>query len=289
MARGFGGVSPVGRNQRVNVAIIVGIAFALLCVVVAFVMLSQKPTDASVQTIVVEKEAPVKMVDVLVPVADVTMGSPLEPGMFRRESRPQVGVDPRTVRDFEEIKGHFARSLILSGQPLPRDMITSIRPANQLTANIPDGYRAVTIRVDTRTSVEGFAQPGAKVDLHWTTNIKGQPTVKVIVQNAKVLSAERSTESGKQMSTGPVPSTVTLLVTDQDAAKIQLASTTGTLSLSLRGDTDPGKAVTTEEVNINTLLNSGGAPTDERLEGMVTIGGQKYKILPGGKMVPATP
>jgi len=266
--------------------IVGGVLVALLCVVVAFVLLQQKPAPTT-QTVVVEKEAPVKMVEVLVPTGDIQMGTPLEPAMFRKESRPAIGVDPRSVRDFEQIKGFFSRALIVAGQPLHQDMITSIRPANALTANIPEGYRAVTIRVDQRTSVEGFTQPGAKVDVNWSSTIKGQPAVKVIVQNAKVLSAERKTDSNNMQAGGAVPTTVTLLVTDKDAAKIQLASTTGTLSLSLRGDTDVGKGVSSDKVTINDLLSSGDADNpEERTEGSVEIGGKRYKVLPGGKMIP---
>ncbi|MBX7139149.1 MAG: Flp pilus assembly protein CpaB [Oligoflexia bacterium] len=287
MARGFGGGGPVGRSSKVNVLVIAGVAVALVCVVAAAVLLSNKPTTAATQTVVVERELPVKMIDVLVPSQDIVMGTALEPTMFKREQRPQIAVDPRSVRDFEEIKGHFARSLVVAGQPLHRDMITAVRPANAITANIPDGFRAVTIRVDVRTSVEGFVQAGAKVDVNWSSTIKGRPAIKVIVQNAKVLSAERRTDVAAPNG-APVPSTVTLLVSDKDAGKIQLASTTGTLSLSLRGDTDPGKSVMTDNVTIDDLLNGDDVPNEERTEGSVMIGGQKYKVLPGGKMVPAS-
>ena len=286
MARGFGGVGPVGRAPRFNFVIIGGVAVALVCVVLAFVLLSNKPTTATTQTVVVEKEAPIKMQGVLVPISDVQMGSPLEASMFRREDRPALGIGPGALRDLEEIKGMYSRSLILQGQPLLKDMITSVRPANAITANIPDGFRAVTIRVDQRTSVEGFTQPGAKVDESWTSTIKGQPAVKVIVQNAKVLSAERKTDQNVQGAGGAIPTTVTLLVSDRDAAKIQLASTTGTLSLSLRGDADPGKGVIQDKVTINDLLSSGEQVEQERTEGSVVIGGKRFKLLPGGKMIP---
>lgn len=286
MARGFGGVSPVGRSQRLNTVVLGGVFLALICVGVAFLMLSSTPQQAAPsQPVVIEREAAYKTMDVLVPVADVTMGSPLEPGMFRKESKPAVAVDARSVKDFEEIKGYFARTLIVAGQPLHREMITSVRPANALTANIPDGFRAVTIRVDARTSVEGFTQPGAKVDVHWTTTIKAKPVVKVIVQNAKVLSAERQTDTAAKGSA--VPSTVTLLVSDRDAGKIQLASTNGSLSLSLRGDSDPGKAVASDRVTFDDLLQSGDVDESERSEGSVIINGQRFNVLPGGKMVPA--
>lgn len=279
-------MSPVGQSVRFKVVIFFGVLLVLVFIAVIALLLSNRPTVATTKTVVVEKEAAVKMMDVLVPVSDVPMGAPLEPSMFRKESRPQVGVDPRSVRDFEELKGHYARSLLVSGQPLHRDFITSVRPANALTANIPDGFRAVTIRVDARTSVEGFTQPGATVDVHWSSTLKGQPAVKVIVQNAKVLSAERQTDASAKPGAA-VPSTVTLLVSARDAAKIQLASTTGSLSLSLRGDTDTGKGIPEDQVTINDLLGAGDAPGAERKEGRIRIGEVWFDVLPSGKMVPA--
>ncbi len=286
MARGFGGVGPVNRRQRTNIVVIVGVVFAVICVIAAFTIIANRPGTAATQTIVVEREASVKMVDVLVPVADVAMGTALEPGMFRKESRPAVAVDPRSVKDTEEIKGYFSRSLVVAGQPLHKDMITQVRPANSLTVNIPDGYRAVTIRVDQRTSVEGFTQPGARVDVHWIYADKGQQAVTLIVQNAKVLSAERKTDQSGQASGQAVPSTVTLLVTDRDAAKISLASSNGTLTLTLRGDIDSGKSAATEKVTLSDLRNGSEEGQEERTEGTVMIGGKKFKVLPGGKMVP---
>jgi pilus assembly protein CpaB len=242
--------------------------------------------------VVVEKQAEIKMVDVLVPLQKVDAGTPLEPAMFRREARPQVGVTSRVIKDFEEIKGTYARSLIVPGQPLYRDFITNVRPTNALTANIPEGYRAVTIRVDARSGVEGWARAGARVDVVWATRVRGQPGVNVIVQNARVLSAERdldaATKPGQQ-----VPSTVTLLVSAADANKIQLATTTGSISLSLRGDNDPGKGGNTNPITVDDLLGSSGQPAAQAApcEGTVRMRGKDGKLeefcMQGGKMVPA--
>ena len=176
---------------------------------------------------------------------------------------------------------------MIAGQPIHRDLVTTIRPANELTANIPEGYRAVTIRVDARTSVEGFTRPGARVDVYWTSTVKGKPTNRVIVQNAKVLSAERQTDSNSKPG-APVPSTVTLLVSARDAAKINLATTTGSIGLSLRGDTDSGRGEAVDSVSINDLYDADvGADPQKSKEGSVTIGGKKYNLLRNGEMVPA--
>ncbi len=249
MSRYFGGTNPVRQGDRARLLLVVAAGAGLLAFsLVAFLFLNSGPTTASTTNVtVVEKQMPVEMASVLVPVQKIDPGVLLEPTMFRRENRPRMGLSEKVVRDFEEIKGMYSRSLIASDQPLHRDYLTEIRPTNVITAHIPEGYRAVTINVNERSSVEGWARPGARVDVVWASKIRGQEAVTVIVQNARILSAQRQTDTSLSPVAGSnnkdvgVPSTVTLLVTAKDAAKIQLASTTGSLSLSLRGDNDAGK------------------------------------------------
>ncbi|RIL06034.1 MAG: Flp pilus assembly protein CpaB [Proteobacteria bacterium] len=288
MTRHFGGLHSSRQSDKARLFILLGVGIVVVFFVVALLSFLSTPTAAPAKAAAVEthQDTTVKMVEVLVPIQNIEAGTPLEANFFRKESRPQVGVSPRVVRDFEEIQGQYARSLILPGQPLHRDYITSVRPTNAITANIPENHRAVTISVDARSSVEGWARPGARVDVVWASNIRGAPGLTTIVQNARILSAERQTEA-KTNPGQPVPSTVTLLVSVQDAAKIQLAQTTGTLSLQLRGDNDPGKGQAGGSITVADLLgNSTQGPANE-CEGTVTMGGIKYCVKPGGRLEPA--
>ncbi|RMG43714.1 MAG: Flp pilus assembly protein CpaB [Candidatus Dadabacteria bacterium] len=289
MSKHFGGVGPINQGDRAKTLALVCLFLFVVFGVVGYLILFQPgPEKATAKTVVVEKEPEVKMVEVLVPIREIQPATPLEPAMFRKEPRPQVGIDSRVIKSYEEIKGHFARSLIVPGQPLHRSYITSVKPTNEITAKIPEGYRAVTIRVDARTSVEGFTRPGARVDVVWSTTLNGKPAVRTIVENAKVLSAERQTETDAMKQAGvPVPSTVSLLVTAQDAQKIQLASTTGSLSLSLRGDTDVGKGSGAGVVTVDDLIRQGGKDGKDDSLGTVTMNGIKYKITRDGKLIRA--
>lgn len=286
MATHFGGVSPVRQQQKARTLIVVaGVALAVCLVVVGVLFLSSGSTTASQkETIVKEVPAEIEMLEVLVPVQSVQAGLSLKPSMFRKERRPKQGMPARAVRDFEEIKGHYSRSLIAADAPLVLDYITNVKPSSELTASIPDGYRAVTIRVDAQSAVEGFARPGAHVDVVWSTNEeRGDRVVTTIVHNAKVLSAESSTESDMENSPNGVtiPNTVTLLVTSKDAQKIQLARTAGSLSLVLRGDADV-KVGETSHLSVRDLL--GGAdrtPQGEKIDGTIMMDGKKCKIVDG--------
>lgn len=289
----FGGIHS-GRNQQKarTLGLILGIALVVSFAIIGFLILNYDSSTASVnEPQVKEVQAVIEMVEVLVPIQSIEPGVKLEPSLFRKESRPKQGLSRRVIRDFEEIKGTYARSIVASDTPLLSDYITTVRPTSVITPEIPEGYRAVTIRVDAQSAVEGWARPGARVDVVWTTKHRGQQAVITIVQNAKILSAEQITESqatqpGKAMA---VPSTVTLLAAVEDAKKIQLAKSTGSLSLTLRGDSDLGKSDPAGAITLDDLL--GNRPRDVAqdpdIEGTVRIGGIEYNII-NGKMVPAT-
>lgn len=247
-----------GQKRRSNKQLVLVAAAAVFVVIVVTLMAlllqqSQTPQElpqpeAKERVIVVEKEKPLQMVNVLVPVAEIDAGRALDPSMFRMVEKPAVAVSEDAIRSFEEIKGLYPRTVLPSNQPLVRDLFTAVRPPNQVSAKIPVGFRAVTINVNATTAVEGWANPGASVDVHWIANVTGEQTATLLVQNAKVLSAERQVE-GQAVGPGvAVPTTVTLLVSDKDAQKISLASTQGALVLHLRGATDSGQTSSTTGV-----------------------------------------
>ena len=258
----FGGVSPVRQNQRAKLIGVAAVVAALVLLVLGLVLfVKASPGGSAPVASAPVQDTSIEMVEVLVPLQTVEAGAALEPSMFRKEARPRIGISKQIVRDFEEIKGFYARSLIAADQPLHSDYITQIRPTNAITAKIPEGYRAVTINVDARTSVEGWVKPGAKVDVSWAYRVSGKEAVAVIVKNAQVLSTERSTDTDQAARQGaPVPNTVTLLVSSKDAQKIQLAQTSGTLTLSLRGDGDSGRDEVLGAITIEDLTGTREQP-----------------------------
>lgn len=286
MSRHFGSVGGNRNSQKATIFVFAGVALVVICLTVALLTLysgaqasSAKPAAAAVQEV-----ETIKMIDVLVPNQDIDSGVALESRMFKREPRPQIGVSPRVVVDFEELKGQFARGLIIAGQPLHRDLITSVRPSSAITASIPEGYRAITISTDARSSVEGFVRPGSRVDVLWISTIRGAQGVTRIVQNARVLSAERQINPNQQPG-APVPSTVTLLVTADDAAKINLAMTSGSITLQLRGDSDVRAASSGASITISDLLgNSGPTAVANDCSGSVKMEGVSYCVKRDGSL-----
>ncbi len=261
----------LGTLLVLSLAVFVGYAY--------FFWIQQTPAVAAKPAVV----AP-RMVDVLVSVNSIESGAPLDPSMFRRESLSSDNLVPNTITNFDEIRGAYAASYIAARQPLSSDFITTKPPVNEIQATIPEGYRAVSLSVDATTSVEGWARSGAKVDVLLASTVNNRPAITTIVQNAKVLSAGRNTNND---GTAQIAATVTIMVSVDEAAKIQLASSSGVLSLALRGDEDPVESPDNVTVTIDSVAGVVPSQTPFAVpsEGKVTIDGRHYQIV-NGRLVP---
>lgn len=223
--------------------------------------------------------------EVLVPVQNIPQGVELDASMFTLEERPIKGIETKTLKDINAVRGSFSRTLIVAGAPLLKDQLAS-NLTNVITGRIPTGFRAVAIPVDASSGVEGWVQPGARVDVVWVTRRRGRDIVSIIVENAEVLSAERSTAktSASQAKNTKVPSHITLMVSIKDAQKIQLAKASrGSLSLSLRGDEDMATAGG-ETTASSSLLRRNELQTLDMEEARIKIGRKDY-VMQAGELV----
>lgn len=271
-------------QSAITTLLLVVLLFACVGVVVYY-LVGQGGKTVLQQTVRTAPQPVTETLDVLVPIQKIETGAQLDPSMFRKETRAIVGGSANLVTGFDQLKSAYAVSFIAAGEPVLLDYITSNPPLNQIQAKIPDGFRAVTMAVDSTTSVEGWARAGAKVDVMLSPARAQKPTLTVIVQNAKVLSASRSTsgDPGASPADPKEQTTVTLMVSGDDAAKIQLAAKSGTLSLALRGDEDTVESSQNSTIVIDSVLGIGPKkPAQEvQTEGRVVVGGKEYLIVAG--------
>jgi pilus assembly protein CpaB len=109
-----------------------------------------------------------------------------------------------------------------------------------LMSTIPDGMRAVSVKVNDVIGVAGFVVPGSRVDLI----LSGSPTSagniemsKVILENIQVLAAGQNVandDQGKPLNV----QVVTLLVTPEQSEILALATVDGRIQLALRNPLD---------------------------------------------------
>lgn len=245
-------------------------------------------TSTPEQQVVVKSVEP-KLItkEILVPVAEIKPGVELKASMFTKEARPIEQIGSNSIYDFEQVRGSYSRSMIAASVPLTKEYVTAVRPNNLMSAKIPEGFRAVTIQVDALSAVEGWARPGAKVDVVWTSSVDNKQVITTIVENSLVLSSETGQQNPSMehdMESRAIPNFVTLLVSSKDAQKIALAKSTGNVSLNLRGDNDQ-KALEHRSVTLAQLMRSDVGAEREQAEGMIKIGGENF-IFREGKLVP---
>jgi pilus assembly protein CpaB len=272
-----------GDSALPQVVVLAGICFLTVLGVGIFIHFSSGRGNASTLAMHPQLEIPQEgTVEVIVPINNIPPGSGFSPQMFKKERKPEIVVGPETVRSFDELKGMYTKGVLVANRLISRDFLTSLQPVNALTASIPPGYRAIAIAVDAASSVEWWAQPGARVDVVWVTEYTGRNTASVIAHNAKVLSANRRTEALRggarksQNSAGKdegIPPTVTLLLSMQDTMKVRLAALHGKLSLVLRGAEDTGGIASSGSIHEASLygdINEGQVAPQRKIT-VVTV------------------
>jgi pilus assembly protein CpaB len=136
---------------------------------------------------------------------------------------------------------------VVTHEPILAAKLASKEAGVGLPPVIPEGMRAVSVRVNEVIGVAGYVLPGTRVDVVATaspTMDKTDTTSKLILSNVQVLTAgtrmEQDAEKGK-----PVQVTVvTLLVTPEQSERLALASTEGKIQLALRNPLDQGAPAT---------------------------------------------
>jgi pilus assembly protein CpaB len=146
-----------------------------------------------------------------------------------------------------------------------RETITNTKLAPEgtgggLQAVIPEGYRAVTVKVDDVVGISGFVMPGSYVDVVAVVTPQSQegaqsqgPISKIVLQHIKVLASGPKIDSPENQREPTSVKAVTLMVLPEQAEKLVLAANEGKLQLVMRNYADEENADTTG-ASKNTLL-----------------------------------
>lgn len=281
MATRFGAVSPA-RTYATKVRWLVAcLVSVILVLAIAIIFIAQTPPSTVSQEPVVEQKPVVESVtpkvEYLVAAMRIEEGAMLQEAMFTKVADDVDKMPMTAVRaqNLPAIVGKFANKLINASSPLVMDDVSDIQPVTALS--IPPGFRAVTINVDSRSGVEGFAKPNSRVDVLWSYSQAGKKNVATIARFVKILSVSGVTKTVSERANVGGTTTVTLLVTERDAKKIELARTLGELSLSLVGDQET--STPTNEPEAVTMADLIGRPAQaEQVE--VTNDGVMYTSDP---------
>ena len=197
---------------------------------------------------------------VVVAAVDVELGTRLAPEMLKLVQWPSGAVPTGAFASLDALQGRVLRVGVLRGDALVERKLAPAGAQGGLSAVITQGKRAMTVRVNDVVGVAGFALPGTFVDVMVNTQ-KGRGDdghiSKTVLEQVLVLAVAQ--EASRDETQPKVVSAVTLELTPQDAEKLDLARSVGTLSLVLRNQVDRQR-VNTAGTTKQQLLDGSAAP-----------------------------
>jgi pilus assembly protein CpaB len=139
----------------------------------------------------------------------------------------------------QDLAGRTLLYPLSTDEPILDKQLAAAGAGAGLSAKIPDGMRAISLRSDEVVGVAGFLLPGTHVDVLVTYHVANSPApiTSMVLQDVEILAAGQKMQpdpDGKPNTT----SVVTLLVKPEDAEKVVLASAQGTVHFVLRNGSD---------------------------------------------------
>src|SRR5260370_20189751 len=115
--------------------------------------------------------------------------------------------------------------------------------------------RAVSVRINDWSGVSGLIEPNSRVDVMFARpGSMAEAVTAVILQNIKVLAVGRVTQVGQTLDPKAAKMPVaTLLMSPEDAQKLDLAKNEGKISLTLRNPLDQASLPDLQPVNSDAL------------------------------------
>jgi len=189
-------------------------------------------------------------VDLPTPSRGLAKGESLKGVEFRSVKWPRSKVSPGYLQSIEPYRDYFTQAQLPANLPIPLAALSNAPlDANAVAEAIPPGMRAITVKVDAESAVEGWARTGNSIDVILVRPSKenglGLESL-VIAENIKILSAGATTSnSSGGENAARAPNTVTLLVSQEDALKVKTAANVGRLTFALRGNGDSTPTIAT--------------------------------------------
>ena len=188
---------------------------------------------------------------------DVPLGTPLEAAMLTTVAWPPNARPHGAVQDPGALIGRVTRTSLSRHEPVLEAKLAAVGSRGGLSAAISPGKRAITVKVNEVVGVAGFALPGSVVDVMvhtQTDDIRNKPSAalsKIVLERILVLAVAQ--DASRDANAPRVANAVTLEVTPEEAERMDLARSVGTLSLVLRNPSDVAQT-RTEGARKNDLL-----------------------------------
>lgn len=207
------------------------------------------------------REVEVRSLYQVVAVEDMPMGTLINKDHVKLVAWPVSAPVPNGFSEIERVVNRGLIAPVVANEPLTESKLAPLEAGGGLPPSIPEGMRALSVKVNEIIGVAGFVVPGTRVDLMVTLRKRENQEdgmTRVVLSDVQVLTAGTRYDQEKARDGQPIPtSVVTLLLTPPDAEKVTLAMAEGQIMLTLR---NPMDRKPTETNGIRTAALLGTAP-----------------------------
>jgi pilus assembly protein CpaB len=233
-------------------------------------------------------------VSILVAAAALPRGTMVSADSVTLRDYPKELVPSSAITRVEDALERFVYIPLAKDEPVLDGKLLLKGAGRGLAPLIPKGMRAFTINTPNLASgVAGFVLPGNKVDVLLTVSNTGTNdetgggSTTTLLQNVEILAVDQRVEAPADNKVDAKElRSVTLLVTPDQAAKLDLGQNKGMLHLSLRHP-DDNLAADTRPATLADLRFHQEKPWDERAKGL--LGAIAHSIAQVKKQVVGQP
>lgn len=247
-------------RARSLITLAVGLATASGSVLVAHQYMTGQRAGEAIANI-----PQIPMANVVVARSDLAFGQAVRFEHLREQEWPAHAVPEGSFGSIKQIIGEgndlrVALRPISPGEPVLQSKVSGFGERASLSAIVPDGKRAFSIKVNEVTGVSGFLLPGDRVDILLTRSVGDNRNLAtdVILQDIIVRAIDQT--SDEQRDRPQVAKTVTVEVTPDEAQKLALAMQVGSLSLALRNVHAVDKLTGLKTVGVRDLVDGERRP-----------------------------
>jgi len=222
----------------------ISLGLSVILGIVAFVLFSgMGAAERPVEIREVTAPPAVEMSELVVAGRDFDPGEPVTPADVKLIDWPSEHLPEGALTGMAMLQSgggmtRFAQGPLFEGEPLTESKAAWAPPRRMLSAEIPDGMRAVSITVTNETGVAGFVLPGDHVDIFAVIPVPGGQgpdanRPRPMLESVLVLGVDQTFGHHSQ---GAISATfVTLALSPEQSQKIAAASRGTRLGLALIG------------------------------------------------------
>jgi len=193
--------------------------------------------------------------DVIVAAVDIPERTVIRGEMLKTVHMPNELVQSNAIKDMSAAAGKIAKLNILQGDSITANKLFGDVMKEGFIASIPADKRAISIAITDITGISGFAKPGEYVDVMVINDKTQKNTIsgEMILQNILLLAVNKNSDTadGKKDDKKDQMATATVAVSPEDAIRLAVAQTKGTIYLALRPFKPKDSFILTTEVLIH--------------------------------------